>query len=121
GSHVRIVVDSLSMAIQVTKIGKRARGGHLLASLEAVGRDADMSVDVVATEIRNHLQVEAPVVPWEKGALALLPFVEPADTRHLALELEATLPDVIVRPSVLDAGEIFEPSSHRLRSALANS
>ena len=79
------------------------------------------SVSIREVGMRDGLQIEAPVVPWEKGALALLPFVEPADTRHLARELEATLPDLLVRPSVLDAGEIFDPAAHRLRSALAAS
>ncbi|MCU1455074.1 MAG: putative glycosyl transferase [Acidimicrobiales bacterium] len=121
GSHVRIVLDSLAMTVQVTRIGRRARGGHQLASLEAFSRSADMTTDQLAQEVRKHLDIEAPVVPWQRGALALLPFVEPADTTELAHDLEERLTDVLVRPSMLDAGEIFDPSSHRLRSALAAS
>ena len=121
GSHVRIVVDSLVMSVQVTRIGRRARGGHQLASLEVFSRSTEVTPDELAEAVRTHLDVEAPVVPWQRGVLVLLPFVEPADTTELARDLELRLTDALVRPSMLDAGEIFDPSAHRLRSALAAS
>ncbi len=122
GSHVRIVVDSATMAFQVARIARRAGGGgQNLASLQAATTDPDQSADALTAEVRLHLPVAAPVVPWDDGALALLPFVEPVDTRRLAVELQAELHHATVRPSVLDTARIFDADTHRLRSALAAS
>jgi glycosyltransferase involved in cell wall biosynthesis len=121
GSHVRIVVDSATMAFQVTRIARRTKGGQPLSSLEAYSRNPDGDVDAIAAQVREALPLAAPVVPWERGALALLPFVQPADTRGLAADLEKSLDDILVRTSVLDTAAIFDPTAHRLRSALAAS
>ncbi len=121
GSHMRIVADSVTMAYQVTRIARRARGGQPVSTIEAYGRHGTPDIDAITAQVREHLPIAAPVVPWDRGALALLPFVDQVDTRELAAELERQLDDVLVRTSVLDTGAIFDPTAHRLRSALASS
>ena len=120
GSHVRIVIDSAHMTWQVTRIARRTRSGPLCA-LEAYPRSAELDSDATVALVRATLPVSAPIVPWEQGALALLPFVEAADATALAEGLERTQDELIVRPTVLDTGSLFDPASHRLRSALAAS
>lgn len=121
GSHVRIVVDSAVMTAQIARIAVRTRLGKAVSSLEAWGRSPDMTTEDLTAGVRDHLGVQAPVVPWKQGALALLPFLDPPETEEIAADLRDRLPDVLVRPSVMAAGSIFEPSAHRLRSALAAS
>lgn len=120
GSHVRIVVDSLIMAVQVTRISRQSRNGRPMSTLEAFGRDPDLDADALAALVREQLPLEAPVFAWDHGALALLPFVQPADVADLADELEQRL-DVVARPSMLDGGALFEPGSGRMRAALTAS
>ena len=76
--------------------------------------------DALAALVRDQLPLEAPVFAWDHGALALLPFVQPADVAELADELEQHL-DVVARPSMLDGGALFEPGSGRMRAALTAS
>jgi hypothetical protein len=121
GSHVRIVVDSAHMTWQVTRIARRSRSGKLLTALEAYGRDPELGSDDIAALLREHLPLSAPVVPWDQGAMALLPFVAPADSSELAAAIEHKAEGVIVRPTVLDSGSIFDPAAQRLRNALAAS
>lgn len=122
GSHTRIVVDSGLMAMQVTRIGLRNRRGRRLASLEAFARQGAASdPQQLTVQVQRQLGLIAPVVPWKQGALALLPFVEPGDSPAVAATLQDRLPDLVVRPSTFDAGTLFEPSAHRLRTALAAS
>ena len=120
GSHVRIVVDSLIMAAQVTRISRHSLGGRPVPTLEVFGRDSDVSPDTLAGLVRKHLPLAAPVVPWERGAMALLPFVQTTDVADLGTDLEKNL-DVVVRSSMLDGGALFEPHAHRLRAALTAS
>ena len=121
GSHMRILVDSAHMAWQVARIARRTRSGQPLSSLEAYGRSAELDGDQVVMLVREHLPLSAPVVPWEKGALALLPFVGPVDSTDLAAALERQLDDIAVRSTMLDTAALFDPDAHRLRSALAAS
>lgn len=118
GSHVRIVVDSAAMAYQVTRIGRRVRGGQSLASLEATSLLID-DVDLIAKQVRENLPLAAPVIPWKQGAIALLPFVDPADSEELAAELRRNLHDITIQPRLLDTGFIFDEHQQRLRTALA--
>ncbi len=120
GSHVRIVVDSLIMAVQVTRISRQSRSGRPMSTLEAFGRDPGIDADALAALVREHLPIDAPVFAWDQGALALLPFVQPVDVAELADELEQHL-DVVARPSMLDGGALFEPGSGRMRAALTAS
>lgn len=120
GSHVRIVVDSLIMAVQVTRISRQTRSGRPMSTLEAFGRDPALDTDALAALVRDQLPIEAPVFAWDHGALALLPFVQPADVADLAEELEQHL-DVVARPSMLDGSALFEPGSGRMRAALTAS
>ncbi len=120
GSHVRIVVDSLLMTAQLARISRRVRTGQPMSTLEAFARDPEVGPDAVARLVRAKLPLSAPVFAWDRGAIALLPFVAPGDVAGLATELEANL-DVVVRPSVLEGSALFGSSAHRLRSALAAS
>jgi hypothetical protein len=119
GSHMRIVVDSAHMAWQVARIAQRTRSGQPLSSLEAYARSGELDVDQVVALVREHLPLSAPVVPWDHGALALLPFVGPVDSTDLAAALERQLDDVAVHSAMLDTAALFDPNAHRLRSALA--
>ncbi len=121
GSHMRILVDSAHMFLQVTRIARRTRTDQPLSSLEAFGRTPALDGDAVTALVREHLPMSAPVVPWDQGALVLLPFVEAADTNDIARVLEKELDGVLVRPAALDTSAIFGPMAHRLRSALAAS
>ncbi len=121
GSHMRIVADSATMAYQVTRIGRRTRHGKPLSAIEAYGRDHDAAPEHVAKLVAEHLTLPAPVAPWDHGALALLPFVEPVDARTIAEDLAAQVPELVVSTTVLDSSAIFDPTSHRLRRALADS
>ncbi|MEO6989400.1 MAG: glycosyltransferase [Aquihabitans sp.] len=118
GSHVRIVVDSAAMAFQIARIGRRARGGQSLASLQASSVLVN-DVDLIAAQIREHLPISAPVIPWHEGALAMLPFVEPIDTEELAAELRTHLQEFTIQSRLLDTGLIFHEREARLRTALA--
>ena len=118
GSHVRIVVDSALMTYQVARITRR-RQTQRLAALEAWHRSPDVAVDDLVREVGDRLPVPAPIVPWEKGVLVLLPFIEAVDTNDLARVVEQDLDGVLVRPTTVDAGSLLDPSNHRLRSALS--
>lgn len=118
GSHVRIVVDSGLMFGQVTRIGRRIRRSQSISTLEISPEDATEDLDRIVSRARAALPLAAPVVPWAPGALALLPFVEPADTPELVNELEERLGDVTVTAAVLDTARIFHPRQQRLRDAL---
>lgn len=120
GSHTRIVIDSAVMAAQVARIGLRNRLGRRLASIEAWSLADDLGADRLTTELRRHL-VAAPVVPWNHGALALLPFLDPHDSTTVAARLQEALPEVGFKAANLDPGRLFEPTAHRLRAALAAS
>lgn len=119
GSHVRIVVDSIHMTYQVARISRRSRNPQVLAALEAHGRSPDLPIDEVMALVREHLPVSAPVLRWDKGALVLLPFVQPVDSTDLANALERSLDGILVRPTTIDSSAILDPAAHRLRAALA--
>ncbi len=120
GSHVRIVVDSVLMTVQLARISRRAHSGVPMSTLEAFARDPELGPDALAGLVRDRLPLAAPVFAWDRGAIALLPFVAPGDVAGLASELESSL-DIVVRPSVLEGSALFDSSAHRLRSALAAS
>ena len=118
GSHVRIVVDSAAMAYQVTRIGRRNPGGQNLAALQATSPSID-DVDLVAKQVREQLPLSAPVIPWEQGALVLLPFVDQMDSEMLAADLRTQLRDITFQTRLLDTSFIFDDHQQRLRTALA--
>ena len=91
-----------------------------MSTLEAFARDPELGPDALAGLVRDRLPLAAPVFAWDRGAIALLPFVAPGDVAGLASELESSL-DIVVRPSVLEGSALFDSSAHRLRSALAAS
>lgn len=117
GSHVRIVVDSGQMAYQVARLTRR-RHHQVLSALDAHGRSPDLPVDDIVAALNEHLPVSAPVVRWDKGALVLLPFVEPVDCIELAQSLERSLEGILVRPTSIDSSAIFDPANRRLRAGL---
>jgi glycosyltransferase involved in cell wall biosynthesis len=121
GSHVRIVADSAAMAWQLTRVARRTRRGQPLSSIVAQDRSHQLGPDRTAALLRANLPLAAPVLPWDDGALALLPFVRPMDGTDLARELSRQLDGIEVRCTQLDDGALFDPTATRLRSALAAS
>jgi glycosyltransferase involved in cell wall biosynthesis len=119
GSHIRIPADSVAMARTVARIWLKARPPGVLASIVARCRSDRATGDELAAGLRVHLDAAAPVVSLPTGAMALLPFVTPADSGEIAADLAARLPDVDVRPAVLAANELFDPAAAQLRAALA--
>lgn len=118
GSHVRIVVDSAAMTLQVARMNQRQRRAQVLSAIEAHPIEPGASIDEVLDRLAAALPVPAPVVRWEKGALAILPFVEPIDGTDLAHALERTLPGLLVRPTTVTSSQIFEPAATTLRADL---
>ncbi|WP_421121047.1 glycosyltransferase [Aquihabitans daechungensis] len=110
GSHVRIVVDSAHMSYQVARIARRTRYNQTLSALEAYGSSADLPLEELIASLHPHLPVAAPIIPWAKGALVLLPFVEPIDAAELANALERSLDGVLVRPTSIAASQILDPA-----------
>lgn len=121
GSHVRIVVDSVQMSYQVARISRRHYGGQPLCAVEAWSRDPQVPVDEVRAAIEAALPVTGPVIAWEKGVLAILPFIEPVDCTELANLLERDLDGVLVRATSIDSRSIVDSTDPRLRDALASS
>lgn len=117
GSHVRIVVDSLEMAYQLGRVSRR-RHHQVLAALEAHPSSPETSVDELIAELRSKLPVPAPVVHADKGALVLLPFVEPVDCIELAQALDRDLTGALVRPTSVASSTLFDPTNRRLRGEL---
>jgi len=118
GSHVRIVVDSGAMALQVTRMRGRHRRSQVLAALEAHPTDRATSTEAVVEALRDAMPVPAPIVRWEKGALAILPFVEPIDATELAHALERALPHLLVRPTTISSAQFLDPTDEPLHREL---
>jgi hypothetical protein len=118
GSHVRIVVDSAHMSYQVARIAQRSRYNQTLSALEAYGRDADLPLDELVAALRPQLPVAAPIAPWAKGALVLLPFVEPIDAAELANALERNLDGILVRPTSIGASQVLDPTKRGMFETL---
>jgi hypothetical protein len=121
GSHVRIVVDSAHMTYQLARISQHSRNHQALSALEAYGRSPETTTAELVERVRAELPVSGPIVPWDKGVLALLPFVEGVDATELAHAVERNLDGVLVRPTTIDAATLLDPAQHRLRTALAHS
>jgi glycosyltransferase involved in cell wall biosynthesis len=117
GSHVRIVVDSAQMAFQVARLRGRSHQ-QTLAALEAHGSDPAMPVEQVRQLLARHLPVSGPMLPSDKGVLAVLPMVEPVDAAELAHTLDQSLDGVLVRPTSIHSRELFDPSASGRRAAL---
>jgi glycosyltransferase involved in cell wall biosynthesis len=118
GSHVRIVVDSSHMTYQIARLNRRRRRSSTLSAIEAHPTDAATTTEQVVATMRDLLPVPAPVVPWEKGALAILPFVEPVDSADLAHALERSHPELLVRPTTISSSQILDPSDLAMRAGL---
>ena len=121
GSHVRIVVDSVHMSYQVARIAQRTRYNQTLSAIEAYGQAADLPLDELVAAVRSQLPVAAPIIPWAKGALVLLPFVEPVDATELATAMERSLDGILVRPTSVAASQILDPAQRGILQALAPS
>lgn len=118
GSHVRIVVDSLQMTYQLSRVTRR-RHRQVLAALEAHPRTPEVPAASVIAELQAHLPMAAPILPADKGALVLLPFGEPVDAVELAAALERSLDGILVRPTSVGSEQLFDPADRRLRTSLA--
>jgi glycosyltransferase involved in cell wall biosynthesis len=118
GSHVRIVIDSGHMTYQIARLNRHRRKARTLSAIEAHATDPSISTDEVEALLREHLPIPAPVVAWEKGALVILPFIEPVDGADLAQALERALPQLLVRPTTISSTQLLDPVDPALRAGL---
>lgn len=118
GSHVRIVVDSGHMTFQIARLNHRKRKNQVFSAIEAHSTDPQTTTDDVVALVRAHLPVAGPVVPWEKGALAILPFVAAVDSGDLAHALERTVDGLLARPTTVTSARILDPGDERFRTGL---
>ena len=65
--------------------------------------------------------VAAPIIPWAKGVLVLLPFVEPVDATELAIAIERSLDGVLARPTSVAASQILDPAQRGILRSLPSS
>jgi glycosyltransferase involved in cell wall biosynthesis len=121
GSHVRIVVDSAHMSYQVARIAQRHRYNQTLSAIEAYGRGNDLAAEDLVAAVRSQLPVAAPIIPWAKGVLVLLPFVEPVDATELATAIERSLDGVLARPTSVAASQILDPAQRGILRSLPSS
>ena len=61
------------------------------------------------------------IIVGVKGALVLLPFVEPVDATELATAIERNLDHVLVRPTSVSAGQILDAADRGIFELLAPS
>lgn len=117
GSHVRPLRDSLQMGTDVLRLPARWTYGRVLTALQARQRDAG-AMDVIAA-LSPYLQRVGPLVPWEDGALALLPFVDSQRAMALAEEVQHELPTISFDLASVRATEILHGGGALLRDRLA--
>jgi glycosyltransferase involved in cell wall biosynthesis len=117
GSHVRIVVDSAQMAVQVARLSRRSHH-QPIAALEAHGRSSDLGPDEVRALLREHLPVAGSMIPADKGVQVILPMIEAVDAAELAHALEQALDGVLVRPTTVHSRELLDPAATKARAAL---
>jgi hypothetical protein len=116
GSHIG-ARDPLSMAMSTLRIGTRTRSGRVLSSLRAWRRNGRPAGELVE-ELRIHLDGSPSVVRYGAGAIALLPFVAPETSHELAVELRTHRPDLVIEPTLVTAGLLFDSAGDELRAAL---
>ena len=118
GSHVRPILDSFQMARDVMSLPHRWSSRRLTAAVEAYSRRESDPRQVVAS-LDPLLGSLGPVVPWQHGALALLPFKDEGDAEELRDELRQQLPELRLEVAAVSSSELLDPAGRQLRSALA--
>lgn len=117
GGHVRPLRDGSTMGLDLVRTRLRWAKGRTLAALVASGHDPNINLEAV-TALQAHLRGLDTVVPWQRGALALLPFVGLGAAEELAARLQLQLPELEVHASSVRARDLLAPSADALRSAL---
>jgi glycosyltransferase involved in cell wall biosynthesis len=118
GSHVRPIADPVEMVFDVVRTRRRWQDrARVLAAIAARGREGQ-GPDAIAHALRTYLP-QYPVVPWQDGATALIPFTPPAGLHRLTALVQGALPALEVRSSAIDSAAILAPSADALRAALA--
>lgn len=145
GSHVRLLPDAASMAVQLARIRRRSSrdlprgrsvpdGGRAVPAIEvtagaglvptgaADGR-AGVSTDAVEARLRAVLPGWAPIAAGDGRVLALLPFVAPEEVELLVkvLDRASAGEGIEVRRAVVAEADLLGPGprAQSLRAALA--
>jgi hypothetical protein len=118
GSHVRLLRDGPMMGASVLRSRLRWTGHRSLAALRAAGPGPAVT-DRVAGVLDALLPNTGPVVPWGRGALALLPFVDDAYAARVAVEVQHGLPELDVRSDRLQGRRLLAADGKALRTALS--
>lgn len=121
GSHVRIVVDSAHMTYQVARLNSRLGRAKPLAAIEAHSPSGEVSPAEVVAMLSEAMPLAAPVAPWGKGAIVVLPFLSPIDASDLASAMELSMPDLVISTTTITSAQILDPSNAELRFGLAAS
>jgi len=117
GSTVRPLRDPLPMALDVVRSSLRWRGFRPVPALTAVAPDGESHE--VAAGLRAHLRAVDPVVPWERGAVALLPCTSGRQVERVASRLSRRLPGVAIQTTAVAPAHLIPRSGGLLRTALA--
>lgn len=116
-STVRPLRDPLPMVGDVLRSRVRWRGTRPLAAIHAP--TAPDEAGEAARELRNHLRLVDPVVPWEGGAVAFLPCTDRSQVTGVARRLRRRLPDWKFEVAEVPARRLVPRQGGPLRSALA--
>ncbi|MEY2568960.1 MAG: hypothetical protein QOE35_3489 [Actinomycetota bacterium] len=117
GGHVRPLRDAPAMGLSVVLSRLRWGGDHSVAALRAAARQG-WEGDEVAAALAALLPGSGTVVPWRRGALALLPFVDDPDAARTALRLQQEQPELEVHSARLDARDLLSATGRDLRNAI---
>lgn len=118
GSHIRPLPDSLAMARDVVTLRRRWSSQRVVSAVEAYSRREADPRRIVAT-LDPFVRGLGPVVPWQHGALALLPFKAPGDAEALRDELRTCLPELRLEVGSVSSAQLLDASGRGLRTALA--
>ena len=117
GGHVKPLRDAPQMGLSVVRSALRWTRNRSLAAIRAASLAASDPA-LAATVLSERLPSPASVVPWNAGALALLPFTESVAAARAALELQKELPEYEIRSAQLAARALLAPEAETLRSAI---
>jgi hypothetical protein len=108
------------MARDLVNLRRRWTSARVVAAVAAYSRRDD-DPRRVAAWIDPFVGGAGPVVPWQDGALALLPFKNDGDAEVLRDLLREEFPRLRLEVSSLTKSELLDASGHGLRLALVNS
>lgn len=117
GSHIRPVRHSLEMAGDVLRLPARWTSGRVVAAVSAHSRHNAEPRRVVAS-VDPFLAPFGPVIEWDEGALALLPFRHLSDAQQLSAQLGDRLPHLSMGTATVTSRQLLDADGEILRSAL---